>query len=83
MMIIERRTASEIKRWLTAYIARERNVPESKIDPIRRLEAYGLDSVTVAVMTGDLEEWLGVSVEATLPYKYPTIEQLSIALATA
>jgi hypothetical protein len=34
-------------------------------------------------MTGDLEEWLGVSVEATLPYKYPTIEQLSIALATA
>ena len=32
-------------------------------------------------MTGELEEWLGQSVDPTMVYDYPTIEQFSEYLA--
>ncbi len=38
---------------------------------------YGLDSSSAVVMTGDLENFVGLEVEATVPYDYPTIEALA------
>ena len=77
-----RRTAREIERWFVDYLA---NLPEresnKEIDVTVPFENFALDSITALGMTGDLEEWLGRSVDPTMVYDYPTIEQFSRYLA--
>ncbi|MEL6606584.1 MAG: acyl carrier protein, partial [Cyanobacteria bacterium J06614_10] len=36
----------------------------------------GLDSSAAIGLTGDLEDWLGQSVDPTLLYDYPTVDAL-------
>ena len=45
-------------------------------------DRYGLSSMTAVLMTGEMEDWLGRTLDPTLPYDYPTIETLSQFLAS-
>jgi acyl carrier protein len=77
------RTADDIRRWLTAYVAKLLESDEDSVDVTVPFERFGLDSSAAVGMTGDLEEWLGLELDPTLPYDYPTIDALSRHLAAA
>lgn len=67
----------EIERWIVAKISKELNIAAADIDVSQPFARYGLDSARATGLAGDLEEWLGRPVSATLAYDYPTIEALS------
>jgi len=71
----------EIESWLIEKLSSELNVPVSSIDVTQPFSRYGLDSVRATGLAGDLEEWLGMPLPATLAYDYPTIEALSSYLS--
>lgn len=66
--------AMEIRDWLIEYLSRELNVAAESIDITAPFDRHGLSSLKAVLMIGDLEEWLGHSLDPTLPYDYPTIE---------
>jgi len=78
-----RPAASEIERWLIERIATLTASPPDSIDPDRPMEAYGLTSVMAVGMSADLEDWLGITIEATIVWDYPTVTALAQQLAGA
>ncbi len=69
-----------LSRWLAELIAKYvRRAPE-EIRPDVPLAEYGLDSVYALTLAGDIEDHLGLSIEPTLMWDYPTIETLAQAL---
>jgi acyl carrier protein len=78
---LERPSTGAIESWLTARLAEELREAEENLDPEARLAGYGLDSMTAVVLTGDLEEWLGLELPSTLVWDYPTIRQLASHLS--
>jgi polyketide synthase 12/myxalamid-type polyketide synthase MxaF len=74
-------TADAIESWLEERIATELGVATSEIRADIPFERYGLDSRIVAVIAGDLEDWLQRPLEATLLWDYPTIHEVSRHLA--
>ncbi len=70
------RTADEIEEWLINAIAQALEVEEDEIDPSIPFERYGLDSVAVIGLTGELDEWLDQRINPSLLYDYPTIDAL-------
>ena len=67
----------EIKTWITTELAKVlQNDPES-IDPDQQFSSFGVDSLVAFSLTGDLSEWIGEELSATLLWEYPTINSLS------
>lgn len=71
---------SEIQAWLVERIAAELEISPSEIDTTADLTSYGLGSMQAVSLSGDVEEWLDVSVPATLAYEYPTIDAIAAHL---
>jgi len=80
-------TAVEIERWLIGKLAEELGLKSDEIDVREPVSSYGVDSMTALTLTGDLEEWLGLTLSPTLAWDYPTVaslaEHLSEELRTA
>jgi len=74
-------TAGQIQQWFVDYLSRELTISSDEIDVTVPFENFALDSATAIGMTGDLEQWLGKTVDPTLVYDYPTIEAMSRHLA--
>ena len=74
--------AAEIQNWLVQYLSTELNISSEEIDVKTPFDRYGLSSMTAVLMTGELEEWLGSTLDPTLPYDYPTVEALAQHLAS-
>ena len=72
-----RRSFVEIRNWLITQVAKHLGSGEREVDPNEPLERYGLDSLVAVSLSGDLEEWLGVRVQPTIVYEYPTIEAIA------
>jgi acyl carrier protein len=72
-----RRTQAEIQAWLIAEIARRAAVPPESVDITASFAAYRLDSLEGVNMAGALEDFLGVELEPTLVWDFPTVEKLS------
>jgi len=70
-----------IERWLVANISKKTNMSPAQIDLREPLAAYGLDSMAVVNLSGELEAWLGRKLSPTLVYDYPTVESLARFLA--
>ncbi|MHB9858119.1 type I polyketide synthase [Streptomyces sp. YIM S03343] len=68
------------KRLIEELAGRLRVAPES-LDPRMPLAGYGLQSVELVGMIGELERWSGRSLPATLAWEYPTVEALAAFLA--
>jgi acyl carrier protein len=75
------RTAAEIQDWFTHTLAKITNSAPEDIDATVPFDSFGLDSVAAVGLTGELEDWLGCSVDPMAVYDYPTIELLSKHLA--
>jgi acyl carrier protein len=73
--------ADEIVDWLVERLAERLAVSREEVDIREPLANYGLSSKQAVVLSGDLEEWLGRDLPATLLWDYPTIEQVAAHLA--
>lgn len=70
-----------IQTWIITTIAKYSNLKPSDIDPKATFSDYGLDSMKSVTLIGDIETWLGRDLSPTLPWDYPTIENLAIHLS--
>jgi|ERR1041385_4583228 acyl carrier protein len=73
--------AAAIRSWIVAHIAAELGLDPQEIDVREPFAHYGMDSVVAVGMSGELEEWLGISLSPTLLWEYPTIASLASHLA--
>ncbi|MBS2962972.1 AMP-binding protein [Actinocrinis puniceicyclus] len=74
-------TAAQIEQRLCRDLAERLGLAQNKVDPARPVAEYGLGSVDMVGIVGDLEEWLGRKLPATLLWEQPTIEALAEYLA--
>jgi acyl carrier protein len=72
-----------LEGWLVTRIAALTGQPPDDIDPDRPMEAYGLTSVMAVGLSAELEDMLGIPVDATIAWDHPTIEGLATHLAAA
>jgi acyl carrier protein len=49
----------------------------NEIDTATSFEAYGLDSTAAAGMSGDLGDWLGMKLDASLAAEFTTVDALT------
>lgn len=75
------RSAADIEAWIRAYLAKELGVDEAAIDPETPFLALGVGSRQAVIMAGDLEDWLGVELEAAIAWEHPTARSLAGFLA--
>jgi 1-acyl-sn-glycerol-3-phosphate acyltransferase len=73
--------AAEVTAWLVAQIARELHLDPEGIDVDKPIAVLGIDSLTVATLTADLEDRFGRSLTETLLRQDLTIATLSDAVA--
>jgi 1-acyl-sn-glycerol-3-phosphate acyltransferase len=63
-------------------MAHELHVDPKTLDPSRPYAFYGLDSLTAATLSGELGDWLDRDIPPDLFLEHPTIDALSVALAS-
>jgi acyl carrier protein len=71
----------DIQAWLVAAVAKKLRTEPEKIDVKVRVTDYGLDSIEVVSLSGDLELFLEEKVSPTLVWDYPTIDLMARHLA--
>jgi acyl carrier protein len=76
------KTPEAIHEWLIAYLAKLLSVSSQEIDPQTSFGEYGIDSAAAAGLSGDLSAWLGVNLNESIAFDYPTIELLSRHVAS-
>lgn len=62
-----------VEEWLVSRVAAALGVPAAQVDAQERLTRYGLGSIEAVAVVGDLEEWLGLSLDPGLLWDHPTI----------
>lgn len=70
-------SVSELQTWMVTYVAHLLDIHPDLVDTTLPFDRYGLDSSAAVGMTGDLEDWLGIELDPTLLYDYPTIAALA------
>jgi acyl carrier protein len=75
-------TATTVEQWLVTNIARLAEIAPGKINVDRPFSEFGLESVQLFELSGDLEEFLGRSLPETVVWDYPTIRTLAQYLAS-
>ena len=81
MMRKEDITPEHIQVWLKKYLVDHFQLEKSFVHPSTSFDALGLDSVKQVELIGAIEDWLGIKIEPTLAYDYPTIAALSSEVA--
>ncbi|MEU8389532.1 acyl carrier protein [Micromonospora sp. NPDC048843] len=72
----------ELRTWLIDRVAVYVERPADAIDPTVPLGEYGLDSVLALAMASDIEDHLKITVDATVLWDHPTIDELARVLTT-
>ena len=67
----------EIRAWISTEIAEILECDIDSINPEQEFSSMGIDSLVAFSMTGELSEWIGEDLSATLLWEYPTISSLS------
>lgn len=75
-------TAEDIETWMTRYLGKLLDVSPDEIGLEEEFTTLGLDSSSTVGITGDLGDWLGVKLDETLLYNYPTISDVSKHIVT-
>src|SRR5262249_42732527 len=65
--------AGSVGAWLVAWISRRCSVPATAIDPSRPFADHGLVSRDAVALSGELGDWLGRQLPASLAYDHPSI----------
>jgi acyl carrier protein len=76
-------TRYDLEDWLITRVAELAGEPADAIDPDRPMQAYGLTSIMAVTIAADLEDLLGIAVDATVTWDYPTIGELAAHLCNA
>ncbi len=76
-------SAAAIQAWLVSQLSEVLYVEPEEIDVREPFAYYGLSSSHAAIISGDLENWLGITLSPTALYEHPTIEALSGFLSGA
>ncbi len=75
------RSTADIRDWLTTRLAEKLRVAADEVDDRQPFASFGLDSLQMVSLIGDLELWLGRGLAPTLAWDYPTIDALSRRLS--
>lgn len=73
--------SAELERWLTGKLAAALGVAVSEVDPAAPFARYGLDSASAVALAGEIATELGLDLEATLFWDYPSVRDLARYLA--
>ncbi len=68
-------TISEIECWLCQKIAETLKIPKAEVDQQKSFLEYGLNSIQLMGVSGDLEKWLDQRFSPTLLWDHLTIEK--------
>jgi len=71
-----------IELWIINRVARELAINPAEIDAKTPFSRYGLDSVAAVQVVSDLERYLAVDLSPTLPYEFPTAQELAAHLSS-
>jgi len=70
-------TYTALVDWLTNRVAAALNTQPAAIATDAAIGDYGLDSVFALTLCSDLEDELGIVVEPTIVWDYPTIDAIA------
>ena len=70
-----------IRDWLVARIASVSGLAPERLDIRDPFSRFGLDSQRAVVLSGELQDWLGRPLPATIAYDFPSIEAMARHLA--
>ncbi|RNE49988.1 polyketide synthase Pks13 [Corynebacterium alimapuense] len=70
-------TVEQLRGWLRDWIVSTTGLPAEEVTGSKPLENFGLSSRDAVVLSGELENLLGVQLDATITYEYPTIDALA------
>ena len=73
-------TAADIEQWLHVLVAELVKLPVADIERDVPFTEYGLDSIYVEGLCGEIEERYAVRAEASLVWDHPTLRTLTKAL---
>ncbi len=76
-----KKSREEIEEWLVEKIMAVTKQELDDIDVTMQFTTYGINSVDATTLSGDLEDWLGYELPASIVYQYPTIEALALHLS--
>lgn len=77
----EPRTAEDIRDWIVDQLTRQMNVKPQHLDLDESIEYQGIDSMQLAVLVGQLEEWLGCQFTANPLFHHSSVNAISVFLA--
>jgi acyl carrier protein len=75
-------TKNEIQEVIRRHLAEVFEVEPGEIDMEASFNQLGVDSSCAVALVGDLENYLGMEIEPTLPYDYPSVRKLAEQLAS-
>ncbi|HEY4179399.1 MAG TPA: acyl carrier protein [Kofleriaceae bacterium] len=70
-------TEKQIRDRLVREVADAAQISTERVDSREPFATYGLGSLEAVYLVGQLEEWLGVPLDATLLWDHPTIDALA------
>ncbi|HEV8485412.1 MAG TPA: beta-ketoacyl synthase N-terminal-like domain-containing protein, partial [Blastocatellia bacterium] len=71
------RTVRAVQDWLVAQLSELLQINAVDVNITQPFASYGIDSLQVVHIAGELETWLGRSLSPTLLYEYSTIEAIA------
>ena len=71
------KTEAEIREWLIARIAKLAKLEAAHVKADEEFQRYGVSSVRLVEMSGELEDFAGLRVDPTIFWEHPTIDALS------
>ncbi|WP_433697159.1 SDR family NAD(P)-dependent oxidoreductase [Nocardiopsis sp. CA-288880] len=72
--------AEEVERWIVGRLADVTGRAVEDIDPGETFAAHGIASVELVAMLADLGERIGVTVDETMAYRWPTPARFAVGL---
>jgi acyl carrier protein len=76
-------TEASVQEWLVTHIAAVAQIRPEDVDIDRPFAEFGMDSMQLFQLSGDLQKFLGHEVSEIVAWDYPTIAQLSRHLSGA
>ena len=70
-------TVEQLRGWLRDWVVNVTGLTPEDVTDTKPMENFGLSSRDAVVLSGELENLLGVQLDATIAYEYPTIQALA------
>ncbi|AJK69899.1 polyketide synthase Pks13 [Corynebacterium marinum] len=70
-------TVEQLRGWLRDWVVQVSGLSPEEITDTKPMENFGLSSRDAVILSGALENLLGVQLDATIAYEYPTIQALA------